>query len=67
MADTLLVFGNTILFGAIILALVLGLSCIGMAALSTKTGSQAYQERIEYGFFGVSSLGVMAVLVYALL
>jgi hypothetical protein len=66
MVDTLLVFANTLLFGAIMLSLVLGISCIAMAALSTKTGAQAYKERIEYGFLGVSSLGIMALLIYAL-
>lgn len=66
MLDTLLVFANTLLFGAMMLSLVLGISCIVMAILSTKTGTQAYQERIEYGFFGVSALGIMALLAYAL-
>jgi hypothetical protein len=66
MLDTLLVFANTILFGAMILALVLGLSCIVMAFLSSKTGLDAYKERIEYGFMGVSGLGIMGLLAYAL-
>lgn len=67
MVDTLLVLADTLLFGAILLTLVLGISCIAMAVLSTKTGAEVYKERIEYGFFGVSSLCIMAVLVYAIL
>jgi hypothetical protein len=67
MLDTLLVLGNTLLFGAIMLALILGVSCIAMAVLSTKTGAPGYKERIEYGFFGVSSLAIMGLLIYALL
>ncbi|MFT4653287.1 MAG: hypothetical protein ACJA0G_000194 [Kangiellaceae bacterium] len=66
MADTLLVFGNTLLFGATMLAFVLGVSCVVMATLSTKTGAEGYKERIEYGFFGVSSLSIMGILIYAL-
>ena len=67
MIDTLLILADTLLFGAAVLTLVLGLSCIIMAVLSTKTGAAAYKERIEYGFLGVSSLGVMGLLTYAIL
>ena len=66
MLDTFLVFANTLLFGVMMLALVIGLTCIVMAVLSTKTGAEAYKERIEYGFFGVSGLGIMGLLAYAL-
>jgi len=66
MFDTLLAFANTLLFGALILTLVIGLSCIVMAFISTKSGAEAYKERIEYGFFGVASLGIMGLLVYAI-
>lgn len=65
--ETLAVFGGTLLFGAMMLSAILGLSCIVMAIISTKTGAEAYKERIEYGFFGVSGLGIMAVLLYALM
>ncbi|MFT6270340.1 MAG: hypothetical protein ACJAVV_003174 [Alphaproteobacteria bacterium] len=67
MVDTLSVFANTLLLGATMLMLILGVSCIVMAALSTKVGAQAYKERIEYGFFGVSSFVIMCVLIYALM
>lgn len=66
MLNTLMAFANTLLFGAMMLALVLGVSCIVMAVLSTKTGAEVYKERIEYGFFGVSCLGIMGLLIYAL-
>jgi hypothetical protein len=61
-----MVFANTLLFGAMMLSLVLGISCIAMAISSTKSGAQAYKERIEYGFFGISSLALMCLLIYAL-
>lgn len=66
MIDALLAFANTFLFGALILTLVLGFSFIIMAFLSNKTGTEAYKERIEYGFFGVSSFGIMGLLAYAI-
>lgn len=66
MLDTLLALADTLLFGALILALVLGVSCILMAFMSSKTGAEAYKERIEYGFFGVTSFGIMGLLVYVI-
>lgn len=56
---------STILFGATILALVLGLSCIVMGVTSNKQGAEALRERIEYGFFGVSGLALTVLLAYA--
>lgn len=66
MLDTLLALADTLLFGALMLALVLGVSCIAMAFLSDKSGTEAYKERIEYGFFSVASFGVMGLLAYAI-
>ncbi|MBF7074986.1 hypothetical protein ISG33_16415 [Glaciecola sp. MH2013] len=54
-----------LLFGATILALVLGLSCIVMAVLSGKSGAEGMREKIEYGFMGVSGLTITALLGYA--
>jgi hypothetical protein len=62
--DTLLALADTLLFGALILALVLGISFIVMACFTGKSGAEAYKERIEYGFFGVTSLGIMGLLAY---
>lgn len=56
---------TTVLSGAMMLALVLGLSCIVMSFLSDKSGAEAIKERIEYGFFGVSGLAITALLAYA--
>lgn len=54
-----------LLFGATLLALVLGLTCIVMAFLTGKTGAEAMRERIEYGFMGVSGLVVSSLLACA--
>lgn len=65
MLETLLVVADTILFGLMMLALVLGITCIVMAFLSNKKGAEALKERIEFGFFGVSGLAIMALLAVA--
>lgn len=65
MLETLLVVADTILFGLMMLALVLGVTCIVMAFLSDKKGAEALKERIEFGFFGVSGLAIMALLAVA--
>lgn len=62
----LIEIGNALLFGALLLTLILGLSCIVMGVISTKSGAEALKERIEYGFLGVSSLAVMGILAYAI-
>ena len=59
MLDTLLALADLLLFGAMLLALILGLSCIVMAFLSSKNGAEALKERIEYGFLGVSDVGII--------
>jgi len=53
------------LFGATVLALVLGVSCVVMAFLSGKTGAEGMREKIEYGFMGVSGLAITLLLGYA--
>jgi hypothetical protein len=53
------------LFGATVLALVLGLTCIVMAFLTGKTGADGMREKIEYGFMGVSGLTITFLLAYA--
>ena len=63
----LLTLGNTVLFGLMLLALILGISCIVMAIISGKKGAEGMKERIEYGFFGVSGLGFMGLLAYAII
>lgn len=54
-----------VLFGATVVALVLGLSCIVMAFLTGKTGADGLREKIEYGFMGVSGLTLTLLLAYA--
>ncbi len=54
-----------LLFGATIVALVLGLTCIVMAILSGKSGAEGMREKIEYGFMGVSGLTITLLLGYA--
>jgi hypothetical protein len=56
---------GTLLFGATLVTLVLGLACIVMAVISDKTGAEAYRERIEYGFMGISGLAITGLLLYA--
>jgi hypothetical protein len=58
---------NAILFGVGLVALVLGLSSIIMGLMSAKTGSSGLQEKIEYGYLGVSGLVVFLVVGYALM
>lgn len=56
---------DTLLSGAMLLALILGLSCIVMAIFTGKSGADALKERIEYGMFGVSGLAITALLAFA--
>lgn len=53
------------LFGATLIALVLGLTCVVMAFLTGKSGAEGMREKIEYGFMGVSGLAVTLLLAYA--
>lgn len=53
-------------FGAGLLAFVLGLTSIIMGFMTAKAGAEGMQEKIEYGFFGVSGLVVCVLMVYAL-
>lgn len=56
---------SAIAFGIGILALVLGLSSIIMAFIADKTGN-GMQEKVEYGFFGVTGFVIFALMGYAL-
>lgn len=53
-------------FGAGLIAFVLGMSSIIMGFMSAKAGAEGMQEKIEYGFFGVSCLVVCVLMAYAL-
>lgn len=53
------------LFGATLVALVLGLTCVVMAFLTGKSGAEGMREKIEYGFMGISGLVVTFLLAYA--
>jgi len=65
MLDFLLGIGDSLVFAAMILALILGVSCIVMAFISNKSGAEALKERIEYGFMGISGLAITGLLAYA--
>ncbi|MEM0910270.1 MAG: hypothetical protein AAGJ37_04805 [Pseudomonadota bacterium] len=53
-------------FGTMMLAFILGLSCIIMASISTKQGQEAMKERVEYGFMGISGVAISALMLYAM-
>ncbi|MCW8109639.1 hypothetical protein OPS25_14105 [Alteromonas ponticola] len=53
-------------FGLGLIAFVLGLSSIIMGMMSSKSGAHGMQEKIEYGFFGVSGLVICLLMGYAL-
>ncbi|MBU3021983.1 hypothetical protein [Aestuariibacter sp. A3R04] len=53
-------------FGAGLVAFVLGLTSIIMGFMTAKSGAEGMQEKIEYGFFGVSGLVVCVLMAYAL-
>ena len=53
-------------FGAGLIAFVLGMSSIIIGFMSAKAGAEGMQEKIEYGFFGVSGLVVCVLMAYAL-
>jgi hypothetical protein len=56
---------STVAFGIGILALVLGLTSIIMAFIADKSGN-GMQEKVEYGFFGVTGFVIFALMGYAL-
>ncbi|RDV24003.1 hypothetical protein DXV75_16215 [Alteromonas aestuariivivens] len=57
---------NAVGFGIGLVAFALGLSSIIMGFMSGKKGGEGMQEKIEYGFFGVSGLIVCVLMGYAL-
>ena len=56
---------STVAFGIGILALVLGLTSIIMAFIADKSGN-GMQEKVEYGFFGITGFVIFALMGYAL-
>lgn len=56
---------NAVAFGVGVLALVMGLTSIIMAFIADKTGN-GMQEKVEYGFFGVTGFVICALISYAL-
>ena len=57
---------NALMFGVAIIALTLGLSSIVMGATVSSKVDNIMQQRVEYGFMGVSGLIIFALMVYAL-
>ena len=57
---------NAVLFGIAVMAFALGLTSIIMSFMTTETGNKGMQEKIEYGFFGVSGIVVCLLMGYAL-
>lgn len=56
---------SAVAFGIGILALVLGLTSIIMAFIADKSGN-GMQEKVEYGFFGITGFVIFALMGYAL-
>ncbi|MCP3429318.1 hypothetical protein [Opacimonas viscosa] len=56
---------SAVAFGIGVLALVLGLTSIIMAFIADKSGN-GMQEKVEYGFFGVTGFVIFALMGYAL-
>lgn len=57
---------NAIMFGVALIAFVLGLTSVIMGFMTSTEGGKGMQEKIEYGFFGVSGLVVCLLMGYAL-
>ncbi len=57
---------NAIMFGVALIAFTLGLSSIVMGFMTAKAGAEGMQEKIEYGFFGVTGLVLCLLMAYAL-
>lgn len=53
-------------FGVALVAFVLGLSSIIMGASANGDSGTVMQERVEYGFFGVTGLVVCLLMVYVM-
>ena len=60
-------WASALLFGVALIAFVLGLSSIIMGFLTSSNGENVMQQRIEYGFFGVSGLVVCILMGYAMM
>ncbi len=54
-------------FGACVMAFALGLASIIMGFMTAKAGAEGMQEKVEYGFFGVSGLVICVMMAYAIL
>jgi hypothetical protein len=59
-------WASALIFGVALIAFVLGFSSIIMGFLTSSDGENVMQQRIEYGFFGVSGLVVCILMGYAL-
>lgn len=57
---------NAVMFGVGLLAFTLGVSSIIMGFISQPEAGRGMQEKIEYGFFGVTGLVVCLLMGYAL-
>lgn len=53
-------------FGVALVAFVLGISSIIMGFMVNSQGENVMQQRVEYGFFGVSGLVICLLMGYAL-
>ena len=57
---------NAIMFGVALIAFTLGLSSIVMGFMTAKAGTEGMQEKIEYGFIGLTGLVLCLLMAYAL-
>ena len=65
-SDRMNEWASALIFGVALVAFVLGFSSIVMGFLADSEGESVMQQRIEYGFFGVSGIVVCVLMAYAL-
>lgn len=57
---------SAFIFGAALIAFVLGFSSVIMAFMVSNEGESPMTEKIEYGFFGATGLVLCLLMVYAI-
>ncbi|MFQ3217736.1 MAG: hypothetical protein ACJAUL_000061 [Paraglaciecola sp.] len=59
-------WGDAILFGFALVAFVLGISSIIMGFIAQPNQQDVMKTRVEYGFFGITSVVLFSLFLYAL-
>ncbi|MDN4502770.1 hypothetical protein QX776_10160 [Alteromonadaceae bacterium BrNp21-10] len=57
---------EAILFGAALVAFVLGFTSLIMGFIGNPVAEEAIKSKVEYGFFGVTGLIISMVMIYAM-